>query len=164
MVDASLNRIYAGLIKFVAGGKEAFLIKYNSMNQAGKYVAPDIEHPCPTVATQNRLGISHVNFLSKAYSGEPMSKNISVEQPAGAITTKDHHIFISVHYGNGFNKSVEEPAPTVTTKIGLVLFLHFYELLFWWRATWQYKQAMFSCYYNSQTTDCVPYFYRPAIW
>lgn len=130
LVDASLNRIYAGLIKFVAGGKETFLIKYNSMNQAGKYVAPDIEHPCPTVATQNRLGISHVNFLSKAYSGEPMSKNISVEQPAGAITTKDHHIFISVHYGNGFNKSVEEPAPTVTTKdrFGLIssFFMNYY--------------------------------------
>ena len=74
LVDASLNRIYAGLIKFVAGGKDAFLVKYNSMNQAGKYVAPDIEYPCPTVATQNRLGLAHVNFLSKAYSGEPMSK------------------------------------------------------------------------------------------
>lgn len=74
LVDASLNRIYAGLIKFVAGGKDAFLVKYNSMNQAGKYVAPDIEAPCPTVATQNRLGLAHVNFLSKAYSGDPMGK------------------------------------------------------------------------------------------
>lgn len=116
LVDASLNRIYAGLIKFVAGGKDAFLVKYNSMNQAGKYVAPDIEYPCPTVATQNRLGVAHVNFLSKAYSGEPMSKNISVEQPAGAITTKDHHTFISVQYGNGFVKDVNSPAPTLTTK------------------------------------------------
>ena len=116
VVDASLNRIYAGLIKFVAGGKDAFLVKYNSMNQAGKYVAPDIEAPCPTVATQNRLGLAHVNFLSKAYSGDPMGKNISVEQPAGTITTKDHHTFISVHYGNGFVKDVDSPAPTLTTK------------------------------------------------
>lgn len=116
LVDASLNRIYAGLIKFVAGGKDAFLVKYNSMNQAGKYVAPDIEAPCPTVATQNRLGLAHVNFLSKAYSGDPMGKNISVEQPAGTITTKDHHTFISVHYGNGFVKDVDSPAPTLTTK------------------------------------------------
>lgn len=116
LVDASLKRIYAGLIKFVAGGKEAFLVKYNSMNQAGKYVAPDIENPCPVVSTQNRLGLAHVNFISKAFSGEPMSKNISVDQPAGAITTKDHHSFISVHYGNGFVKSIEAPAPTLTTK------------------------------------------------
>lgn len=31
----TLERIYAGLIKFVAGGKDAFLVKYNSMNQGG---------------------------------------------------------------------------------------------------------------------------------
>lgn len=116
LVDASLKRLYAGLIKFVAGGKEAFLVKYNSMNQAGQYVAPDVEAPCPTVATQNRLGLASVHFLSKAFSGDPMSKNVSIDEPAGAITTIDHHSFISVHYGNGFVKDVESPAPTVTTK------------------------------------------------
>lgn len=36
LVDATLERIYAGLIKFVAGGKEAFLVKWNSMSQTGK--------------------------------------------------------------------------------------------------------------------------------
>ena len=116
LVDASLKRIYAGLIKFVAGGKDAFLIKYNSMNQSGKYVPPSVDEPCPTVATQNRLGLASVCFLSKAYSGDPMSKNSSIDEPAGTITTVDHHQFISVHYGNGFVKSVDEPAPTITTK------------------------------------------------
>lgn len=116
LVDASLKRLYAGLIKFVAGGKEAFLVKYNSMNQSGKYVAPDVEAPCPTVATQNRLGLASVHFLSKAFSGDPMSKNVSIDEPAGAITTIDHHSFISVHYGSGFVRDVESPAPTVTTK------------------------------------------------
>lgn len=116
LVDATLNRIYAGLIKFVAGGKDAFLVKYNSMNRNGKYIAPSLEEPCPTVATQNRLGIAHINFLSKAYSGDPDSKNISVEQPAGTITTKDHHTFISVHYGKGYVREISEPSPTLTTK------------------------------------------------
>lgn len=116
LVDASLKRIYAGLIKFVAGGKDAFLIKYNSMNQKGKYVPPDVDEPCPTVATQNRLGLATVHFLSKAFSGDPASKNLSLDEPAGAITTIDHHQFISVQYGNGFNKSIDEPAPTLTTK------------------------------------------------
>lgn len=54
LVDATLERIYAGLIKFVAGGKEAFLVKWNSMSQTGKYHAPSIDEPCPTAAAYER--------------------------------------------------------------------------------------------------------------
>ena len=39
--EKTLERIYAGLIKFVAGGKDAFMVKYNSVNQkTGKYCPP----------------------------------------------------------------------------------------------------------------------------
>ena len=76
--EKTLERIYAGLIKFVAGGKTA--------------------------------------FLSKQYSGHPSSKNISLEGPAGTVTARDHHAFISVCYGNGYNQPTSSPAPTVTTK------------------------------------------------
>lgn len=116
LVEKTLERIYAGLLKFVAGGKDAFLVKYNSLNQQGKYQAPSIDDPCPTVATQNRLGIARVQFLSKQFSGDPMSKNIGIDGPAGALTTKDHHAFITAFYGNGSNHPVDEPAPTITTK------------------------------------------------
>ena len=119
--EKTLERIYAGLIKFVAGGKDAFLVKYNSMSRTGKYNAPGIDEPCPTVATQNRLGVAQVSFLSKQYSGHPESKNSSVNEPAGTITTIDHHAFISAYYGNGHNHSVESPSPTVTTKDRLAL-------------------------------------------
>ena len=123
LVEKTLERIYAGLVKFVAGGKEAFLVKYNSVNgKTGKYAAPSIDEPCPTVACQNRLGMAKVQFLSKQFGGEPSGKNISVEEPAGTITCRDHHAFVSAHYGNGFNTSIEDPAPTLTTKdrLGLV--------------------------------------------
>lgn len=118
--DKTLERIYAGLIKFVAGGKEAFLIKYNSMNQSGKYTAPSIDEPCPTVATQNRLGVAKVQFLSKQFSGDPNGKNISINEPCGTITTIDHHAvvstqFIDAYYGNGHEHSIELPSPTLTT-------------------------------------------------
>ena len=116
LVDATLERIYAGLIKFVAGGKEAFMVKWNSMSRAGKYRAPGIDEPCPTVATQSRLGVAQVSFLSKYYGGSPEGKSVSVEEPAGAITTRDHHSFITAYYGNGHNHSIDEPAPTLTTK------------------------------------------------
>lgn len=145
LAEKTLERIYAGLVKFVAGGKEAFMIKWNSMSRNGKYQAPGIDEPCPVVSTQNRLGVAQVCFLSKQFSGHPESKNVSVEEPAGAITCKDHHAFISAyyggkdhnssvdvpaatlttkdrlafvsaHYGNGFNRSINEPSATVTTK------------------------------------------------
>ena len=115
LVEKTLERIYAGLIKFVAGGKDAFLVKYNSYNRQGQYKAQSVDEPCPTVATQNRLGVAKVQFLSKQFSGEPYDKNISIEQPAGTITTKDHHAFISAYYGNGYNSSLDEPSPTITT-------------------------------------------------
>ena len=121
LAEKTLERIYAGLIKFVAGGKEAFIVKYNSMSRTGKYQAPSIDEPCPTVAAQGRLALAKVNFLSKQFSGQPDSKNISVEGPAGTITCKDHHAFVSAYYGNGHNHSVELPAPTVTTKDRLAL-------------------------------------------
>ena len=116
LVDATLKRIHAGLVKFVAGGKDVFLVKWNSMNRAGIYHAPGVDEPCPTIATQNRLGVAKVSFLSKQFSGEPESKNITIDGPAGAITTRDHHAFITAYYGNGGNHSIDDPAPTITTK------------------------------------------------
>lgn len=119
--DKTLERIYAGLIKFVAGGKQAFMVKYNSMNQRGRYVAPSLEDPCPTVATQGRLALASVQFLSKQYSGAPDDKNISLEAPAGTITTIDHHAFITAYYTPGTNTSCEAPSPTVTTQDRMAL-------------------------------------------
>ena len=126
LAEKTLERIFAGLIKFVAGGKDAFIVKYNSMSRTGKYQSPSIDEPCPTVATQGRLALAKVSFLSKQYSGHPGSKNISVEEPAGTITCKDHHAFVSAYYGNGNNHSVDSPAPTVTTKDRLALVTPFF--------------------------------------
>lgn len=126
LAEKTLERIYAGLIKFVAGGKDAFIVKYNSMNRNGKYQPPSIDEPCPTVATQGRLALAKVSFLSKQYSGHPESKNISIEEPAGPITCKDHHAFVSAYYGNGNNYSVESPAPAILTKDHLALVTPFF--------------------------------------
>ena len=39
--EKTLERIYAGLIKFVAGGKDKWLLKYNSSNgKTGKHIPP----------------------------------------------------------------------------------------------------------------------------
>lgn len=125
LVEKTLERIYAGLIKFVAGMSQiefsAFIVKYNSMNKSGNYVAPSIDEPCPTVATQNRLGVAQVHFLSKQFSGNPADKNISIDGPAGTLTCIDHHAlvgteFLSAYYGNGYETPVDKPCPTIPTK------------------------------------------------
>ena len=115
LCEKTLERIYAGLVKFVAGGKEAFIVKYNSVNQkTKKYVAPGIDEPCPTVAAQNRLGLAKVQFLSKHFSGDPSGKNIGIEQPAGTLTCKCNQSFITAYYSNGDNcTSIDRPAPTI---------------------------------------------------
>lgn len=119
LCEKTLERIYAGLVKFVAGGKKHYddmILKYNSMNRNGNYKPVPTDQPSPTVACQNRLGYVKFNFLSKQFSGDPMSKNQTIDKPAGTLTTIDHHAFLSVFFGKGYNSSIERPAPTQTQK------------------------------------------------
>lgn len=121
LCENTLERIYAGLIKFVAGGKDQFMIKYNSMQQNGKYNAPSTDEPCPVVSTQNRLGVC---FISKCFSGHPDSKNITVDAPAHTITNIDHHSLIHTQFITKYFSgspcsmvtSIEHPAATLRTK------------------------------------------------
>lgn len=110
LVEKTLERIYAGLIKFVAG-----------MSQ--KEFSQHIEKGMPFTITSEKTedGNKQVHFLSKQFSGSPMDKNVSVDGPAGTITCVDHHAlvspeFLSAHYGNGYNSSLEKPSPTITCK------------------------------------------------
>jgi DNA (cytosine-5)-methyltransferase 1 len=153
LVDATLERIYAGLVKFVANGddtfikkyfsgrpagkvisvdgpagtiktsdgqalvKAKFMLKYNSMNKNGKHNPPGIDEPSPVVATQNRLGIVHTNFLSTYYGNGGVH---SIENPSPTLTTKDRitkisSLFIDQQYGNGQPISTEKPSPTITS-------------------------------------------------
>jgi len=117
LCEKTLERIYAGLVKFVAGGKkqhEAFLMRYNSVRPVD--TVKTLDNPCGVLTTENRFGIVKVNFLSKQFSGDPMGKNQGIDRPAGTITCKDHHAFVTAYFGNGYNTSIDEPNPTVTTK------------------------------------------------
>lgn len=127
LVNASLERIHAGLVKFVAGGKDAFILKYNSTGSDGKHYPPSIDEPCPTIACQNRLGIVNTSFLAKYYSGKPSGKVIPTTGPAGTITCADGQSlvqvkqFISQRNGGdpaGRIVSVESPARTLTSTGG----------------------------------------------
>lgn len=124
LVEKTLERIYAGLIKFVAGMSQkefsAFLVRYNTVRPQD--TVSSLDKPCGVLTTENRFAVTQVHFLSKQFSGDPSGKNISVDKPAGALTCKDHHAlvsskFLSEYYGGAdHNHSIEEPATTLTTR------------------------------------------------
>lgn len=123
--EKTYERVYAGLVRFGSGSdeKERWMLKYNSINgKTGKHIPPGVDEPCPTVSCQGRLGVVQTHFLSKYYSGHPMSKNIPVDSPAHTIKCKDNHSlvsakFLAAYYSNGENVSgIDRPCPTVPTK------------------------------------------------
>lgn len=77
LCERTLERILAGLIKFVAGGKR----NYESMRE---------HRSCSPM---------NDGFLTLFYGGK--DHNQSLEEPSGTVTTIDHHAFVSVSYGNG---------------------------------------------------------------
>lgn len=122
--EKTLERIFAGLVKFVAGGKDKFMVKYNSMNQAGRYQAPSVDEPCPVVATQNRLAVAQVSFLSKQFGGHPESKNCSTDEPAGTLTANHKfHYLMNPEFGHFAIPILPDDSPmTVKIKQFMVLF------------------------------------------
>lgn len=115
LVENSLKRIYAGLIKEVAGGKEAFIAQYNS----GKDRFTSVESPCNTLPTANRFSLVQTSFIAKYFSGRPMNKIASVDSPLATITTAANQALVNVEpfvltsSYSGVSKSIEEPCPTV---------------------------------------------------
>lgn len=120
LVENTLKRILAGLIKFVAGGEKAFTKVYNSGNDI--FRVKSINEPLGSLTTQNSHAVVKASFLKKYFNGNPNGKVVSIEGPAGTITTVDHHalvssIFLTAHYSTGLNvHSLSKPCPTVSTK------------------------------------------------
>jgi DNA (cytosine-5)-methyltransferase 1 len=117
LVEKSLERIYAGLVKFVAGGDDLFIQKYFSGRPMGKVIS--VKGPAGTIKTID--GQSPV-FIKRYNSGDPKEKVKSVEQPIGSISCSNRHAvvkpcFLTAHYSSGKNiHSVDNPCPTVSTK------------------------------------------------
>lgn len=118
LVDASLERIEAGLIKFVAGGKDAFLLQYNSGSTENR--ALDVDGPCNTIPTNNRFALAQTHFIAKYYSGKPAGKVIPVTGPVGTATCVDGQSLVScmpfimnTNFKN-VGSSIEDPAQTLT--------------------------------------------------
>ena len=119
--DKTLERIYAGLVKYVANGDTAFISKYFSGRPAGK--VSSVESPAGTITTVGNQALIEAEFLVKYNSmGKDGSyKPPSINDPAPVISTQNRIYlaqakFLAHYYGNGYCTSTDEPCPTLTTK------------------------------------------------
>lgn len=118
--DKTLERIYAGLLKYVAKGDTAFIGKYFSGRPKGK--VNSVNEPSSTVTTFGGNSLIQTKNFS----------DLSIESPAGSITTKDHHSLVQpisiLKYnstdktGKHYPNSVDEPSPVITTqsRLGII--------------------------------------------
>ncbi|TQM50061.1 DNA (cytosine-5)-methyltransferase 1 [Arcticibacter tournemirensis] len=123
--DKTLERIYAGLIKYVAGGKDQFLqqIYACSSNSANNY---ELNRPARTITTRDATALVSTSFIAKYYSGKPEGKVIPVTGPAGSITCVDGQSIVQPKFmvqrnsGEPESKvvSVDGPARTLTATGG----------------------------------------------
>src|SRR5690554_6803839 len=120
LVENSLKRIYAGLVKFVANGEDRFIKKYYSGRPEGKVIS--INGPAGTIKTADGQAIVNCNFLMKYNSTSKKGKHIppSIDEPCPVVATQNRLGIASInflhsYYGNGNAHSENEPCPTITT-------------------------------------------------
>jgi DNA (cytosine-5)-methyltransferase 1 len=120
--DKTLERIYAGLVKYVAKGDDSFIAKYFSGRPEGKVISTDA--PAGTITTRDGQALVQPEFLLKynSINGKTgVHHPPSIEEPAPTVTCQSRlgivkPEFLQHYYGNGFTTSPEEPCPTLTTK------------------------------------------------
>lgn len=121
LVENTLKRIYAGLVKFVAKGDDSFIKKYYSGRPMGKVIS--MNSPAGTITTVDGQSIVKCDFMLKYNSRNKSGyyKPPSIENPSPTVSTQGrlgivNAEFLQSYYGNGNVHSMEAPSPTVTTK------------------------------------------------
>ncbi len=115
--EKTLERIYAGLVKYVAKGDRSFISKYFSGRPAGK--VNSVNDPASTVTTFGNQSLVQTKFLSAYYgNGDNCS---SVNSPCPTVPTKDRFNLVQPEFLLNYNHSsdhndLNDPAPTLVTK------------------------------------------------
>lgn len=127
--DKTLERIYAGLIKYVAKGDTSFISKYYSGRPAGKVIPTD--GPAGTITTADGQSLVQTEFLMASNGGTPSAKVFSTQEPCRVITTSDNKALVQTEFlvkynsmgkdGNYHPPSIEDPAPVISTQNRLYL-------------------------------------------
>lgn len=131
--DNSINRIYEGFIKHVAGGKEehnAFITKYYSGKPES--CSSSVQVPLGTIPTENRFGLvsaSKTNFIGTYHGNGHNTHSMDTAGPtlpcgdSVYLVTNTPPVtpahYIDKHFGNsgnpvGQNSSVDDPLGSIT--------------------------------------------------
>ncbi|HJV19305.1 MAG TPA: DNA cytosine methyltransferase [Flavisolibacter sp.] len=120
--DKTLERIYAGLVKYVAKGDTSFISKYYSGKPSDKNIPTD--GPAGTITCIDSQSLVSASFMLKynSMSEKGVHTPPSVDDPCPVIAAQPRLgvvqlKFLSAYYGNGANcSSVEQPCPVIPTK------------------------------------------------
>lgn len=117
------ERIYAGLIKYIANGDTSFIKKYYSGRPEGKVIS--VDGPAGTICTVDTQAIVQPEFLIKYNSNNAktgINAGASINKPSPVITTQNRigivqSCFLTNYYSNGGEiRSLNQPGPTIPTK------------------------------------------------
>lgn len=120
---ATMQRIFMGSVKHIAGGKDNFVSRYYGGD--AEHRNHSVEEPAGTITTRNVLSLIKTNrFITKDYSGRPEQKNASIEDPSQTITTfgAGRLVKIDTFIDKAFggkpehkSSSIDNPLSTITT-------------------------------------------------
>lgn len=132
--DKTFERIYAGLIKYVAGmGMKEFMQRYYSGNPMLRNHSLDV--PAGVVRTNNTMAIVQPEFLLKYNSTDPKTgehRNASMDAPAPTIGVQRQPMVVIVQSNGGSPqgkaKSADGPCNTLTAQDNkqVVILQHYY--------------------------------------
>lgn len=124
IVEKTLERLLAGLVKHIGNNDYSFIMKYYSSNKPeDKCVSLDV--PASTITTFDHHAIVNFEPFVFKYVGNNQKTGInngkSIHEPSVTVTTQNRlglvtPEFISAYYGNGHTHSVDAPCPVLTTK------------------------------------------------
>jgi len=124
--EKTLERIYAGLVKYVAGGKDSFIANYYSGKPEHK--VSSIEQPIGTITTIPHASVVKAHFMPKFLSNNAktgINAGCDVNRPCPTVTCQGRlglataKFLMQNNFGaNGRNPSLNAPARTLTASGG----------------------------------------------
>jgi DNA (cytosine-5)-methyltransferase 1 len=126
----TMQRLFMGCVKHIAGGKKAFISKYYSGKPEDKNIS--VDGPAGTITTRDSQALVFITKAFSSNSGKSVNAGVSVEDPCPTVSAQNRlgvakacfiQKYNSNRAGTGGNNghSVDEPAPVITTQVRMSL-------------------------------------------